>query len=34
MSGFTAFSSGDIDGDGDVDVFDFALFAPDFGCGS
>ena len=25
---------GDLDGDDDTDVFDFAIFAPDFGCGT
>ena len=27
------FTNGDLDGDGDVDIFDFGIFAPDFGCG-
>lgn len=26
------FCAGDLDGDGDTDVFDFNIFAPDFGC--
>jgi hypothetical protein len=30
--GHPPFTNGDLDGDGDADVFDFGLFAADFAC--